>query len=39
MMTMEELQDRLEEGEKVDKAEKDNKNSDDNDVIELKRTQ
>ena len=39
MMTMEELEDRLEEGEKVDKAEKDDNSSDDNDVIELKRTQ
>ena len=38
MMTMEELDDKLEE-KKIDKTPKDDKNSDDNDVIELKRTQ
>ncbi|XP_043477785.1 kinesin-like protein KIF3A isoform X2 [Leptopilina heterotoma] len=39
MMTMEELDDAVEDGEKVDKAEKDDKFSDDHDVNELKRTQ
>ncbi|XP_051166326.1 kinesin-II 85 kDa subunit [Leptopilina boulardi] len=39
MMTMEELDDGVEDGEKVDKAEKDDKFSDDHDVNELKRTQ
>lgn len=39
MMTMEELEDGVEDGEKIDKAEKDDKFPDDNDVNELKRTQ